>query len=118
MGRRDDVPQLLASLDVFVSASQTEAFGLAIVEAMLAGAAVVATDTQGARELIGDEGIAGTLVARGDVEALADAVLRLLADESLRASVVARARERARARWSMERMVDETERVYEQALGE
>ncbi|HEV2705616.1 MAG TPA: glycosyltransferase [Pyrinomonadaceae bacterium] len=118
MGRRDDVPQILASLDLFVSASQSEAFGLALVEAMAAGVAVVATDTEGAREIIGADGTVGTLIPRGNPEALAAAMLSLLADEELRASVAARARERARARWSLERMVDETQRVYTEALDE
>ncbi len=116
LGRRDDVPQILASLDVFVSASHSEAFGLALVEAMASGTAVVATDTEGAREIIGDDGAAGMLVERGNPQALASAVLSLLADERARASVSARARVLARERWSLERMVDETQRVYEEAL--
>src|SRR5438067_5433078 len=50
-----DVPSFLKTLDVFVSASHSEAFGLAIVEAMAAGLPVVATMTEGASEIIEDE---------------------------------------------------------------
>ncbi len=114
LGRREDVAQILASLDVFVSASRSEAFGLAIIEAMACGAAVVATATEGAREIV-DDNLTGKLVPIGDVEALAEAALLLLEDAPLRASIIQRAREQARARWSLERMVDETERVYREA---
>ncbi len=47
IGRMEDISELYCALDVFVSASHSESFGLAIVEAMAAGAAVVATDTDG-----------------------------------------------------------------------
>ena len=45
----DDLAQLYCALDVFVSASHTESFGLAIVEAMASRTAVVATETEGAQ---------------------------------------------------------------------
>ena len=117
LGRRADVPQILASLDLFVSASRTEAFGLAIVEAMACGAAVIATSTEGAREIIDDD-VTGRLVPVGDYEALAAVILQLLGDAPRRSSFIARAGERVRARWSIQRMADETERIYQEALGE
>ena len=52
VGWVDDLPQMYCALDVFVSASHTESFGLAIAEAMASGTAVVATETEGAREII------------------------------------------------------------------
>ncbi|MDQ5844476.1 MAG: glycosyltransferase family 4 protein, partial [Acidobacteriota bacterium] len=73
----EDVAQLYCALDIFVSASHTESFGLAIVEAMATGAAVVATSTEGAQEIIRrDE--TGLLVPISDVQSLADAVSGLL----------------------------------------
>jgi glycosyltransferase involved in cell wall biosynthesis len=117
LGRREDVPQILASLDLYVSASRSEAFGLAIVEAMACGAPVLATATDGAREIV-EDGVTGLLVPVGDAEASASAMLRLLTDARQRASLSARARVRVRERWSLERMVDETEGIYAEALGE
>lgn len=108
----EDLPQLYAALDIFVSASHTESFGLAIAEAMASSAAVVATRTGGARELI-SEGETGLLVPIEDVDALASNILRLLmhADERMRLGRLAK--QYAEANFSLERMVAETERIYE-----
>jgi glycosyltransferase involved in cell wall biosynthesis len=78
---------------------------------MASGAGVVATMTEGAREIIDDEET-GLLTPVGDAEALAKAIEKLLTDGSLRTSIGALARTRARTRFSLERMVDETEQVY------
>lgn len=111
MGWLDDVAPLLAALDVYVSASHTESFGLAIVEAMALGLPVVATATEGAQEIINrdDEGV---LVPVGDVEAMAAALLRLLEDTDARKRIGTLARMAARTRFSLGRMVDETEKAY------
>lgn len=110
-GWLDDVAPMLAALDVYVSASHTESFGLAIVEAMAAGLPVVATATEGAREII-DREDACALVAVGDFQALAAATLRLLENPTDRTRIGKLAQESARARFSLERMVDATEQVY------
>ncbi|HKG15712.1 MAG TPA: glycosyltransferase [Pyrinomonadaceae bacterium] len=116
LGRREDIAPLIASLDVLVSASRTEAFGMVLVEAAACGVPVVATATEGAREIVSD-GATGSLVPIGDAGALASAVAALLRDEGLRRSLGLRARESARARFGLERMAAETERVYAEALG-
>ena len=116
VGRCEDVAPLIASLDVLVSASRSEAFGMVLVEAAACGVPVVATATEGAREIVAD-GETGSIVPIDDVSALASAVAALLRDEKLRHTLGARAREVARARFSLERMVTETERVYAEALG-
>jgi glycosyltransferase involved in cell wall biosynthesis len=110
-GWLDDVAPLMAALDLYVSASHTESFGLAIVEAMALGLPVVATATEGAQEIINHDD-AGVLVPIGDVEAMASALLRLLEDAKTRKHVGTIARTTARTRFSLERMVDETEKVY------
>ncbi|HLM58577.1 MAG TPA: glycosyltransferase family 4 protein [Pyrinomonadaceae bacterium] len=110
-GHRDDVSQILPTFDVFVSASRSEAFGVAMVEAMAAGVPVVATATEGALEII-EEGVTGLTVPPGDVASLASAVRSLLEDARLRASLAAEGARAARERFSIERMVEETERVY------
>lgn len=87
LGIRDDVPDLMADLDVFVQvSSEPEPFGLVVVEALASGVPVVAGDAGGPLEILGPEAIApsvsplGSLVPPGDPEALAGAVLRLLPD--------------------------------------
>lgn len=116
LGRRDDVADVLASFDLLVSASRTEAFGMALVEAMACGVPVVATATEGAREIVAD-GATGLIVPIGDACALAASVVSLLEDAPRRLALGARARESVRARFGLERMIEATERVYAEALG-
>src|SRR5207245_10699748 len=110
-----DVAQFYCALDVLVSASHTESFGLAIVEAMACGTAVVATETEGAREII-QNGESGLLAPIGGIEALARAVMSLLEDETMRRQLRVCARQAAQKRFSLERMVDATETIYRESL--
>lgn len=89
-GQRADVPRLLQAMDVFVLSSNTEAFSLAIVEAMAARRAVVATDVGGVREALNGEEC-GRLIPPQDAEALADVVLELLRDQDTRSVLGERA---------------------------
>src|SRR5205085_4452671 len=102
----DDAAELLSVLDVFVSASETESFGLAIAEAMACGVAVVATETDGAKELIQDQRT-GLLAPVGNVERLAGSVASLLSDPQRRTAIGTHARESVHANFSLKRMVDE-----------
>jgi len=111
LGWLDEAEKLLAALDVFVSASETESFGLAIAEAMAAGTAVVATATEGAREVIDDEK-SGLLVPIADPARLAEAIARLLASEEQRKEIGRRAQNEVARRFSLQRMVDEIEQIY------
>jgi glycosyltransferase involved in cell wall biosynthesis len=115
-GRLEDVAGLVASLDVLVSASHSESFGIAMVEAMACGVPVVATATMGAREVV-EDGVTGLIVPVEDARALSAAVVSLLEDEARRLALGARARESARERFSLERMIEATERVYAEATG-
>ena len=111
LGWLDDAAKLLAALDVFVSASETESFGLAIAEAMAAGTAVVATETDGACEVIENQK-SGLLVPISDPPRLAEAVATLLANEAQRQEIGRRAQHEVRSRFSLRRMVEEIERIY------
>jgi glycosyltransferase involved in cell wall biosynthesis len=115
-GRWEDTADVLPAFDIFVSASRSEAFGLAMVEAMACGLPVVATATEGAKEIV-EHDAGGLLVPVGDHEALAEAILSLLTDDARRARFGAHARESARARFGLGRMVEATERVYAETLG-
>jgi glycosyltransferase involved in cell wall biosynthesis len=111
MGWVEDLAQLYCGLDVFVSASHTESFGLAITEAMASGNAVVATETEGAREII-DPGETGLLVPVGNVSALTSAIIELLEDDDKRRRLGKAAQQAVAAKFSVERMIDETEKIY------
>lgn len=98
LGRRDDVPGLLAVADVAVLSSRWEARSLLAQEALHAGVPLVATAVGGVPELVGE---AAELVPYGDSGALADAVIRLLADLGRRAELAAAGRVRT-AQWPTE----------------
>jgi len=117
IGKMDDVAPLFCALDITVSASHSESFGLAIAEAMTTGTPVVATETEGAREIILD-GETGLLVKVRDVGALAEAIGALLSDEEQRQRIGQSAREEVRLRFSLDRMVDATEQIYQQSLAQ
>jgi glycosyltransferase involved in cell wall biosynthesis len=89
---------------------------LAIVEAMASSGAVVATATDGAREVI-EDGISGKIVPIADPEALASAVVDLAEDAEERKRYGTAAQLRAREKFGFERMLEETEQVYRDALG-
>ncbi|HKZ78045.1 MAG TPA: glycosyltransferase family 4 protein, partial [Pyrinomonadaceae bacterium] len=107
IGWLGDVVPLHCALDVFVSASRAESFGLAIAEAMASGTAVVATRTEGAKEIIAD-GETGLLVPVDDVQKIAQAVANLLQHGQERERLGLRARESVRTNFSLDRMVEET----------
>jgi glycosyltransferase involved in cell wall biosynthesis len=114
-GWAEGVAQLLSSFDVLVSASHSESFGIAMIEAMACGVPVVASATGGAQEII-DEDETGCLVPVANAEALAKSITELLNDRNRRQRLATNALQAVRERFSLERMVDLTEQVYEQAL--
>ena len=99
-GERKDVPQLLASSDVFVLSSGSEGLPLSILEAMAAGLPVVATKVGGVPELV-LEGETGFLVPPGDPHSLAAALERLLDDSELRGRLGAAGRIRVEERFDL-----------------
>ena len=117
LGQLKDVRPALAAMDVFVHPAFREALGVAVLEAMAMGKAIVATATGGIPEAV-EHGISGLLVPVGDAAALADAIVRLLGDEQLRRALGQAARERAKAVFSVEAMVSATERLYYSLLDE
>jgi phosphatidyl-myo-inositol alpha-mannosyltransferase len=111
----EDKARLLASVDVYV-APQTggESFGIVIVEAMSAGATVVASDL-GAFSRVLDDGAAGVLFKTGDSADLARTLVELLDDPARRAAVAAHAREVVR-RYDWSAVTDQVLAVYEVAV--
>ena len=106
---------LLAAMDIFVMPSLQEGLGLALMEAMAQGVAVVGSKVGGIKTLIQDR-LNGLLVAPADAPALAQAIIILLNDSQLRRDLGARAREFIIANFSQEEMVDKTEAVYRQSF--
>ena len=100
--------------DVFVMPSIREAFGLSILEAMICGAPVVATNVGGIPEIIRNE-VTGILVAPGDALSLGNAICRILEDTQLSSRLTANARVFA-SQYSIENVVGELESFYKDIL--
>ena len=111
-GRVPDVTQWLRRASMLVHPARWEGFGLALLEAMLAGLPVVATNVSSIPEIVVD-GETGVLVPPDDPPALAAAVNRVLRDPG---DLGARGLARARADFSVAKMADRTIAVYERAL--
>ncbi len=116
LGRRLDVDRALAEAQVFVLATNWEGLPLSVLEAMRAGLPVVATDVGGVGEAV-VEGKTGFLVPRGDEEALKARLRTLLLSPDLRASMGEAGRRRYEEAFTLERMLRETWRVYQEVLG-
>ncbi len=105
-----------ATADVFCSpATGGESFGIVLLEAMAAGAAIVASSISGYRDVVKD-GQTGVLVAPGSPESIANAVIRLARRPDLRDGLVARASETVK-RYAWPRVTQEILSEYYAALG-
>ncbi len=107
----EDTVPLFAALDVFVSPSHSESFGLAILEAMTSGNAIVSTETAGAKELLSND-FSGKLVSIENPVKLAEAVCEILEDSEKCEIFGKNAQGFARENFSLVRMIDETEKLY------
>ena len=114
LGNRDDMPDVMAAMDVFVLSSINEGFGRVIVEAMASGVPVVATAVGGVPEVV-EDGVSGLLVPPRDPERLAEAVGELMKNKELRRSLRENGRRRARA-YDTRVMVDSYEELYVELL--
>ncbi len=105
----DDVAEVYRQADVLVQSSVTEAFPYAVIEGMMAGRPVVATDVGGTAEAVGDAGI---LVPAREPALLAEALLRSIGDPALRARLGVAARRRALELFTIDRTIAEFAAVY------
>lgn len=116
LGEREDVPEILAASDIFVLPSNWEGLPLTIIEAMMAGLPIAATRVGGVPELV-EDGVTGYLVPPQNAHALGEAIGKLLADSGLRQRMGKAGRRRALEQFSLDRMLRETQAVYESLLG-
>jgi glycosyltransferase involved in cell wall biosynthesis len=115
VGFRHDLERLLPGLDLVVHPALTEGLGVALLEALACGVAVIASNVGGIPDLIEDR-VSGRLVAPGDAQALGAVITQMLDDPSLRRRLGAAGRQRVLADFSIEQMVDGNLKVYEQVL--
>lgn len=112
LGFKEDIPEILANLDVFVLSSTSEGFPLVVLEAMAAGKPVVVTRSGGPEEMIRD-GRDGFLVPPADVDSLAAKISALLEDPGSAAALSHEARASITNKFSIIRMIDAYSALYE-----
>ncbi|MCK4234467.1 glycosyltransferase [candidate division WOR-3 bacterium] len=111
LGFRDDIPELLSVIDVFVLPSLWEGFGIVLLEAMAMGKVVVASDVGGISEIVVDKKT-GYLCPPMDPNTLADIVVGLLKDPLKIRTMGLVGRERVKKHFTLDKMVEKTEHVY------
>ncbi len=116
LGWRPDIGAVHAASDLVVLTSDNEGMPVSLIEAAVAGRAVVATGVGSTREVVVHEETG--LVTSTSVDDVTAAVARLLADPVERARLATAAAERARREFSRERLVADTERLYDEVAAE
>lgn len=112
---RSDIPDLQALANIFVMPSLWEGMPMAMLEAMIAGKAIVASATGGIPEAVAHEEH-GLLVPPGDVSGLSQALERLMLDKAYRDSLGTAARKRALVEFTVQAMARRYEELYHRAL--
>jgi len=115
LGRRNDVPAILAGCHIAVLPSLAEGLPNAVLEYLASGLPVVASALGGNLEIIQD-GVTGLLVPPQDPRALASALTRLLKDSDLASRIAGAGRDYVKQNFSFERLVTEMEQLYAKLL--
>jgi len=109
---RDDAVSVMRAMDIVVSTAKQDAFGLVILEAMSQGRPVVAYQTQGAKEIVGN-GSEAVLVEVSNYHSLAENVLKLVLDDKLRRKLGESGQTLVKKQYNIEIMVDKTIELYD-----
>jgi len=115
LGRRNDVPDILRTLDIAVCCSSSEGSPLSVMEYMQAGLPMVATAVGGVPDLI-EQGVHGLLIAPNDPPALATALVQLLREPERARIMGAHACERQRTEFELDGLVRRIEDLYDELL--
>ncbi|MCP4681810.1 MAG: glycosyltransferase family 4 protein [Desulfobacterales bacterium] len=110
LGWRDDIPEIMQLIDIFVLPSMNEGMGRVLVEAMAAGKPIVASSVGGILDLV-EHGRNGLLVEPGDVNGLSSAIKELLTDKEMRKEMGKTGRAMA-SDFSMEKMLEKIDALY------
>ncbi|MED1741307.1 glycosyltransferase family 4 protein [Bacillus swezeyi] len=109
---RDDVPYLLSLADMYVLPSLLDNQPLSVIEAQIAGVPVIVSDAGGLPEMVNHE-VTGLIAPKGDENALAHLLGRLLEDDDYRTTLGANASEFAKKHWDMDQAVRNVLDVYQ-----
>jgi len=115
LGWRRDLATIYGASDVFLLTSRNEGTPVALIESLAAGVPGVSTDVGGVRDVIDET--TGALAPFDDAAGLASAIARLFADPASRKTMGERGRASVVARYGLDRLVDDIERLYRELAG-
>lgn len=116
-GYREDIPQVLSAMDIFVFPSHAEAFGLVLIEAMAMAKPIVSSNCDGVLDIVID-GETGFLVPPKNVAELTKAAEKLIVNNKMRDSMSKKARERIKQHFHHKIMIQKIREIYMQAVNE
>ena len=114
-GFRKDIKQILSAIDMLVIPSVLEGFPIITLEGMAMTKPIIATNIDGIKEQIID-GKTGILIPHKDPSAIAEAILKLSKDEQCAQNIGWEARKRVEKEFSLEKMVNTTEQIYQSLI--
>ena len=114
LGWRNDMPDIMHMMDIFVLPSLNEGMGRVIVEAMSSGKPVIASRTGGIVDLV-EDGKNGFLITPGDIKGLSSAIIRLLSNYELTKKMGEKGRETS-SKFSIEAMIEKIDMLYQELL--
>ena len=115
MGYREDAAAFYQIMDIFLLTSFSEGTAMTLLEAMASAIPCIATNVGGNPEVVSN-GNTGFIVPSGDESALTDAVCRLLGDRNLRQKMALAGRKRFEEKFTVSRMVEEYQAIYDMAV--
>jgi glycosyltransferase involved in cell wall biosynthesis len=114
-GKRDDIPSLLAKSDIFVLPSLLENQPLSVIEAQIAGKAIIVNDVGGLPEIV-EDGVTGLITPTGDIKTLCKKINLLLEDEKYRKRLGVNAKKWGMTHWSLDKGVKHLIEIYQSAI--
>lgn len=111
LGFREDIPEILNALDIYVMSSLSEGTPLSILEAMASGVPIVSTNVGGIKRII-EDGMNGSLVDAKNPGQLADAIIELIKDRKKRVMLARHAKASVESNYSMDNMLAIYDDIY------
>jgi glycosyltransferase involved in cell wall biosynthesis len=115
LGWRNDVPEILAVLDIFCQSSLWEGCPMVLLEAMAVGKPIIATNVGGVKEIVEDDNT-GILVPPADPKAMADAIVKLINNKEKAIEMGMSGRRRVESFFNMDSMLAQYEKLYQDLL--
>ncbi len=116
MGKQSCINDYLSISDLLISTSETESFGMSILEGISCGVPAIASDIGGIPEII-DDGVEGYLIPKDDIQGFADAGIRILQDDGLLKRMRKAGEERAGKYFDSSIIIPRYEQYYDEILG-